>query len=227
MLRLFAATAIACLSVSATADEPVEGWGAFTDPDGDCNVSESDGVVTIAVPGTPHDLSAELERMNAPRIVREVSGDFIVEVKTLGRPDPEESLIAERAAYQGSGLLLMKDGASYVRLERAAVVRPDDAVRYVNFEMRQERKLHPAHAARLNEDGDLYLRLERRGKHVLGAVSQDRLRWVYLEPFEIDLGEQVQVGVAAVNGTSRSFDARFKELQVFEPTKPQPEASER
>lgn len=222
MLRLFLSILFASASLSASADEALQGWGIFANPDGDCNISKLEGIVTVGVPGSPHDLSVELGRMNAPRVVQEVTGDFIVEVEVLGAPAPDESLIIERAAYQGSGLVLMKDESTYLRLERAAVAHPDEVVQFVNFELRHDKALHPAHAARLSKDMDLYLRLERRDGHVLGAVSPDRLHWTYLEPFKIDLGEKVSVGVAAINGSSRSFEARFKNFQLFQPRKSEP-----
>src|SRR5262249_38506910 len=55
-------------------------WSDIVDPDGDCKVyqDQASDRVTIGVPGTPHVLSAEFSRMNAPRLLRAVRGDFEV-----------------------------------------------------------------------------------------------------------------------------------------------------
>src|SRR4051812_29204105 len=57
--------------------EPLEikGWGTAINPDGDCKFSVERGRVTIAIPGKVHALSAELGRVNAPRLLQEVEGD--------------------------------------------------------------------------------------------------------------------------------------------------------
>ena len=52
------------------------GWGQATDPDGDCTIRQADETVTIQIPATAHDLSIELNRINAPRVMKEVEGDF-------------------------------------------------------------------------------------------------------------------------------------------------------
>ena len=54
----------------------IEGWGRPVDPDGDCAFNVDNDGMTIRVPGTPHDLSIELNRMNAPRVLQDVDGRF-------------------------------------------------------------------------------------------------------------------------------------------------------
>jgi len=65
----------------------LKGWGEADDPDGDCKITLRDSEVTISVPGTLHDLSAELGKINAPRILRDIEGDF----KELASPSTAES----------------------------------------------------------------------------------------------------------------------------------------
>src|SRR5262249_48178441 len=61
-------------------------WSDVVNPDGDCKFyhDESSDRVTIGVPGTPHVLSAEIGRLNAPRLLRAVQGDFEVYVRVGG-----------------------------------------------------------------------------------------------------------------------------------------------
>ncbi len=115
--------ALACfLALPVTADEKgaksglhVKGWGRAVDPDGDCAITTTDGGVAIKVPGTAHDFAAELERQNAPRVLSEVKGDFIAEVKVSGafRPGATSS-IPGRRPYHGAGLLVINGKENYI-----------------------------------------------------------------------------------------------------------------
>src|SRR6185369_8187758 len=66
----------------------IRGWGDVVDPDGDCTIRFRQGKLSITVPGTPHDLSPLYEKKNAPRVLREVTGDFSVRVKVSGDFEP-------------------------------------------------------------------------------------------------------------------------------------------
>jgi len=49
------------------------GWGATSNPDGDCQFFTSEGALLIHVPGgPPHDLAAEINVTNAPRALQAV-----------------------------------------------------------------------------------------------------------------------------------------------------------
>src|SRR5687767_5689900 len=62
----------------------IAGWGTWVDPDGDCAVSKAGDAVTITVSPAVHDLWPEnpepARRANAPRVLRDVRGDFSAEV---------------------------------------------------------------------------------------------------------------------------------------------------
>ena len=98
-------TVAACLLVlAARADEKpgtrLKGWGEVIDPDRDCHISLDRDKVTVKVPGKAHDFAAELQRWNAPRILSEVGGDFIAEVKVSGQFKPSAtSTIEGRRSY--------------------------------------------------------------------------------------------------------------------------------
>src|SRR4051812_586702 len=78
----------------------IRGWGTAIDPDGDCKFSVEKGRVAIAIPGTVHALSAERGQVNAPRVLREVEGDFIAQVKVSGvSPPRSSSLVPARRPF--------------------------------------------------------------------------------------------------------------------------------
>jgi hypothetical protein len=135
---------IGCLlGIRVYADEkpvrPITGWGDLIDPDRDCQVQVQEGKVTVKVPGTAHDFAAELQRWNAPRILSEVKGDFIVDVQVAGEFKPvEASTIETRRSYNGAGLLVAKDRNNYVSLHRGAVNLGNRVRQYANFELRKD-----------------------------------------------------------------------------------------
>ncbi len=58
-------------------------WGDAVDPDRDCifELDRRENKVRISVPGKTHILSAEIGRVNAPRILRDTKGEFDVSVQ--------------------------------------------------------------------------------------------------------------------------------------------------
>ncbi len=179
------------------------------DPDGDCKCVVRKGEAVISVPGTPHDLSAELGRVNAPRALCELQGNFSVRVKNDFTPSPRTRTIEQRKAYHGASLVLMVDDANYVRLDRGTYYEEADGTihRFANFELRSDFDLDgitPTEPSSNNSyvvpDEYLhYLRLDRAGNKVAAYISTDGLKWLYLGRKQLRLPEKVKVGVAAVN----------------------------
>jgi regulation of enolase protein 1 (concanavalin A-like superfamily) len=156
--------------------------------------------------------------MNAPRVLSPVIGDFIADLRVDTEFTPGEQTVAQRTAYQGSGLLLMKDDQTYVRLESAVLVREERARFYTNFELRVDGRLQrfgtPVDFA-LDGQRSVWLRLERRGDHILGAVTQEPGQWNYLQAKSTPLPDELQLGVAAINASSKPLTAKFADLKVF------------
>jgi RNA polymerase sigma factor (sigma-70 family) len=204
------------------ADPPGEraaskGWGTATDPDKDCKFTYAKGNLTITVPGKDHDLGVERQRMNAPRVLRPVEGDFIVQVKVSAKFKPEEADTDDRAAFQGAGLLVLDDDNNYLRLERASYTRGDDTHHYTNWELRKDGEVERFGSPddQPLEDGkDTWLRIERHGDKVSAAISQDGEKWTDLEPKDVSFPKKVQVGVAAVNTSKQEFAPQFSEFKL-------------
>jgi regulation of enolase protein 1 (concanavalin A-like superfamily) len=218
MMFVLAFTGVFNLTTTAKAGPPrsVDGWGEVGDPAGDCQIRLDKKKLTIAIPGTKHDLSAELGDVTAPRVLREIEGDFIAQLKVAGNVSHAGQALVDRyLPYHGAGLLLLVDGRTYVRFERAAIARPDGGgAHYANFEARKEGRRASASTARL-PDVDTYLRLERRGGQLIASVSEDGLRWAPLKPISVELPRRVKLGVVAVNTSSDPFKAEFSEWDVF------------
>lgn len=200
----------------------IEGWGEVNNPAGDCQITpqEGGGKLTIKVPGTLHDLSREFEDMTAPRILRDVEGDFVAEVKVVGPMGNQgQSTSRHYQSYHGAGLLLWVDGDTYMRLERSVVYGgPGDTRPFVNWDFRKDAKNMGNHAVKAS-DQPMTLRLERRGDRILCSYSADGERWTDLEPWEVDFPAKLRIGVAAVSTSAEPLVAELEGFRV-RPSRP-------
>jgi serine/threonine protein kinase/regulation of enolase protein 1 (concanavalin A-like superfamily) len=195
-------------------DAGLADWGRRFDPDGDCTFNVQGGALTIDVPPTPHDLSIERGRTNAPRVLREVDGDFRLQVKVCGDIQPMAAgSVPGRLSCQAGGILLWSDERNYVRLERAVLNWNGKITTYSAFESRAKGRPRAAYQLGI-PDEDTHLRLERRGNQLRAFVSADGEVWRSLQKIDIDLPAKVQVGVAAVNAPQQPLQVRFEELQM-------------
>jgi len=194
-----------------------KGFGTVLDPDGDCKFTVQSDKLTITLPGKDHALCIEQNRMNAPRILRELSGDFIAQVKvTSEMPKGAESVVGSRRPFHGAGLLLWVDEKTYIRLEKAQVVINGETSSYANFELRKDGDFTIGGSTDVTpSDKTTYLRLERRGSKVYGAASDDGIQWASLKPMDIELPKTVKVGILAGHNTSSGYDVAFEEFKVF------------
>lgn len=204
------------------ADDPpkpsvIKSWGKIVDPDGDCQIKAEGDQVLFKVDGA-HDLSVELRKpVNAPRVMQEIRGDFIAQVRVAGVFRPRQpSTVDMRRPYTGAGLLLWLDDKNYIRLEHAAVEADGQVYDYLAFEQRKNGAFEMAYT-QLGLQGDaVELRLERRGRKLYGLVSYDHQQWIGYPPLEVELPSALQVGVAAVSSSGASFAPRFSEFEVYQ-----------
>ncbi|HVK07356.1 MAG TPA: DUF1349 domain-containing protein [Gemmataceae bacterium] len=201
------------------ADPPFD-WGTRVDPDRDCTFEAGpDGVLSIALPASDKDLSIERKRMNAPRTLRPVSGNFVATVRVRGTFRASAlSVPPGRASFVGAGLVVMGDDESYARLERAASHRDGADATYVNWETRQngnwDRKGNSGEA-KLVEGAEVWLRLFRRGARLRGAFSQDGgATWEPVPEVVLVLPEEVKVGVVAVTTGTKDFKPTFDRFTI-------------
>ena len=212
-------TTCVALAAPAPTDRPwVTGWNKPMDPDKDCKFVRDKGTLTIEVPGKDHDLGIERGLMNSPRLLRDVEGDFLAQVRVAGTFQPSnESTSTERVPFVGAGLLLLADEKTYVRLERAALRLQGEVKTYANWELREDGKWVLGGDASVQplEGKVTFLRLERKGDKLLASVSRDGKEWKKMKALEVKLPAKPKLGVSA-GGTP--MDVFAPRLDQFKPT---------
>ncbi len=194
------------------------GFGNPVNPDGDCDFRLFQGQLHIQVPGKRHDLAIEVGRANAPRVLREIEGDFQAEVVVSGNwPTDPRNLFKGRMAFHGAGLVIWQDDGNYIRLERAHAYAAPEWMCYPNWEARANGQ-YPR-PGRLNEgilqaDKPVSLRVVRTGKVFTGFYGQEG-QWKELPPINADFAGKLQVGVCVIQNTPSPFEAVFTDLKVI------------
>ncbi len=151
--------------------------------------------------------------MNAPRLLGDLKGDFDVSVRVTGLSHPGgKATTTHYAPYHGAGLLIWQDQDNYVRLEIAGDQHHGKARPYVNFEHRKDGAL-AASSGIQNLEGWNHLRLRRRGDQIYASFGPDGLRWKSFSPLSAKLNDRLQVGVSAINSSTKPLTA---ELEGFE-----------
>lgn len=201
--------------------KPVEipGWGRAVDPDGDSKFTVAGTRLTIGVADTPHALVIERNQMNAPRVVREIQGDFVAQVKVVGHfPRGAEAKVEGRRPYHSAGFFLAKDDKSYIRLEKAEMVVGADNMTFVGFELRDggvpKRMANGLESPLDPKLEQVFLRLERVGQTITASVSEDGLKWKQLQPMTVDWPAKLLIGVTAGHNTADPFAPSFEGLSV-------------
>jgi regulation of enolase protein 1 (concanavalin A-like superfamily) len=189
-------------------------WGDVTDPEDHCTIQVKNGGISLEVPGSHHDLNAEIGKYNAPRILQDVEGDFVVQVKVAGEFQPEEPSTREGAIpFNGAGLLIWLDADNFIRMERGAGLRNNKIGAFLLFECYQPGGRTTRNNARLDQ-GDVYLKIERHGNRIDGFSSTDGRDWTEAKPMNVAWPARVKVGLDAVNSAFSPFSVRFEEFSL-------------
>ena len=198
------------------AGTPLGKWGDLIDPDKDCKVEDKGSSLEIAIPGTHHDLNADNDKLNAPRVVREVTGDFTISAKVAGAWKPgAKSTNPKAVPYIGAGILVWQDSENYIFLGRAAINRKGKVSEFAAFEER-EWGTRGALNNRGLDAGDVYLKVERRNNRILGYTSKDGKTWSRLESMEPSYPSTLKVGLYAINGAADPMSVQFQNFSFSE-----------
>jgi regulation of enolase protein 1 (concanavalin A-like superfamily) len=200
-----------------------KGWGDVIDPDGDCSFGVAEGRLMITVPGPApprkgHGLEAEGNSLNAPRVLREIEGDFIADLRVAGTFKPTGPTANPNVRpFVGAGLLLWSDAGNYIRLERAAIDHNGRLLPYALFEERRASQLTPPFGGLQLTEGAIVLRLERRGDQISGFISIDGADWRAFPPRTVKFPAKLKLGVSAISSSRQPFVVTLENFRVLRP----------
>jgi serine protease Do len=194
-----------------------DGWDKPKDPDGDCKILPAKDGLTIEAPAKRHDLLGELAAMNAPRLLRDATGDFTAQVKVAGDFKPAGPSTAPGSPFVAGGLVAMAPDGTFLRLERTGVERNGTAEPTINWEARVNGRQQGVSEMKLTpEDKTIYLRLRRTKDRFFGGFSRDGTNWTELPLQDVKMPANLKVGVAAVTTSAAAFQAKFQEFRLGE-----------
>ncbi len=197
-------------------------WGEVVDPDGDCTVREKDGKLVVDLPAGTHDIYFG-KGCNAPRVMQEVDGDFVAQVKVTagwGTGVP-----ASTDYYHGAGLLVWDSQQHYLRMERNLFysTRVGDTIRYITpLYDRDEKRVNGWKSSRMEffRGKSTWLRIQRSGKRFATSISHDGNQWTTTAVLTTEFPDKIQVGVHAICASPGDFAAEFADFTL---TRGQPE----
>ncbi len=214
------------LGVSIRAEEKpaqttIAGWGTVTDPDKDCEYrfTADQLKLSITVPAKVHDLSP-VRGLNSPRVLRSVSGDFTVQAKITADFKPGMISTGKGRPFNGAGLLIWENEGNFLRIERNAYwLGPEELYCYpplIEYWRNNEYSgvnSDPTDAMYF-KGRSTWLKANRQGKNVSVSISHDGKEWEEVRTFQVDMADEVFVGVAAVNTSDAPFTVDFEELKI-------------
>jgi Protein of unknown function (DUF1349) len=203
------------------------GWDKPIDPDGDCKFVQKRPELRIELPAKDHDFDPGRERLNAPRLLRPVVGNFSVTVRV--RADfhaTRKATAAGATAFTAGGLFIEAADRDRHRLiwEFGVTRRFGDPEAYVAYKVLSFAHPKAGAVSTWNESWRLwplkkgareaYLRIERRGRMVPGEVSPDGKKWTKLSPFGMELPRRVKVGLIACNTSAKALTVTFDKFEL-------------
>ena len=200
----------------------IRGWGTVVDPDRDCTFVEDKGKLTVKVPGSLHDLYPEQtdpkKRYNAPRVLREVKGDFVATVKVTADWKPGDKLAgAITVPYNGAGLLIWVSDTQFIRLERNLWVRSGRTFSYTGplyYTEGREANNPNINSSECFKGRSTWLRVARVGENLTTSISHDGKEWIETGVLTAKFPETLRVGVEAINSSDKEFAVDFEEFKV-------------
>lgn len=197
---------------------------SIIDPDQDCEFKILADKLTITVPPTNHNLHP-VRGMNAPRVLKKVSGDFTIQVKVTSDflPGKKTTKAKEMGRpFNGAGILIWQNENNYLRVERNAYWVNDTLycypplTEYWHNGQGEGFNNEPTEATYFT-DRSTWLVAERKGNNMSVWISHDGDEMTQERNFEIKMEHDVLVGVAAINSSDTPFTVDFEEFTIIEP----------
>ena len=194
-----------------------EAWGDAVDSDGDCKFEREphENKLRIIVPGKTHILSRDWSRQRTARPSRREGRLRSERAGRRDQPSRRQSHDDGVPPLSRGGLIIWQNPENYVRLEIAADVQRGKVRPYVNFEYRNDGVLAFSQGLE-NGDGSNHLRLKRRGDEIHASFGPDGFRWTSFPPLTAQLSDRLNVGVTAINSSTKPLTAEFEGFDLLD-----------
>jgi hypothetical protein len=195
-------------------------YGTPHDPDKGAEFRPVGDALRVALPHTPRLLGPWCGVVNAPRVWREVRGDFTATVRVSfpvrpRLPAKHDDVPESRA---GGGLVVWLDADNFLTVTRDERECAGEPGEFYRLEMRDGGKAK-GYAEYTDPRQAGYLRARRTGKQIEGSYSTDGKKWKVLALCDAEWAEHLKVGVVAENSYKAPFDLTFDEYALA-PAKP-------
>jgi len=188
-------------------------WGLAIDLDSDCKfIPDGKKSLTIEVPGAWHDLNPHVNKLNSPRVLRTIQGDFSLTVKVTGDFKPSgKPQNPKSVPSNGGGIVVWNNSDNFIRLERFAIGRRGKITPFIVFLEREAGYQGAEHNVGY-AGGDCYLRMERRGSRIMASTSTNGAKWKRLKPIDTLWPSELKVGLTVANSNSEPLTVKFEEV---------------
>jgi regulation of enolase protein 1 (concanavalin A-like superfamily) len=186
-------------------------YGTVHDPDKGTEFRSAGDTLRVSVPPEPRLLGPWCKVVSAPRVWREVGGDFTVTVRVtfpIRSPVPakHEEVPESRA---GGGIVIWTDAENFMTVTRdERATSGEEPGEFFRAEVCNEGTAG-GYAEYSAPKGFGYLRAQRTGKKFQSSFSTDAKKWKPLCLHELAWGDRVKVGVVAENSFKAPFDVAF------------------
>jgi Protein of unknown function (DUF1349) len=244
LVALFGFSIVALATLAAPVPRPVvvpffqPGWDEPTDPDRDCTFVQRRSALTIVVPAKDHDFDTMRRAMNAPRLLRDVEGDFLLEVRVRGDFHATKACTAKGRGAEdvnsgtSAGLFLEAENKWRHRLRLEFGVERVEGEPIAHFTDTSYCLTTPDTRGSKTVYEDMpnyplprksrraYLRLERRGDLCFLYIGPDGTKWTQLSRFDHPLPKRVKVGLIAVSTSRAPLKVTFEAFRLTKPGAP-------
>ena len=195
----------------------LSGWGEFRDVIGSGRARLDGGALVLSTAGVPGEFEHSVENRTAPRVLREVEGDFTAEVTVTPAYDLSRSLDGrEENIFQSVGMVLEAGDQRWIRLQHG-LWKTNDGHELLEVLFRCGKRVGTQRGTdKWDRAKPLRMRIARHGDFFSTAWSQDGGAWVE-SPARLELGwpRKVRVGLLVVNRAARPLHARFTDFTLL------------
>jgi regulation of enolase protein 1 (concanavalin A-like superfamily) len=193
-------------------------YGTWDDPDKDCAFAFKGDKLGISLPAAWHVLWPSLRGStnNAPRVLREVEGDFTAVVRVTF-PVPKQ-VPQEFWPFCSGGLVAWESDKRFMILRRSGGdVNGESEAIFLHHNTNDRVGMTVAPVGERGESA--YLRLKREGKKIVPSWTRDGKSWKRVSAYDCVWADKIKVGIIAENTLGTPVEITFDQYSLTQPKK--------